>query len=190
MSEPGDPQRRVGEAPHEEVARVVRTGRIIVLAMAMGISLFTVVAAVLVAGDLVGGRIGPPDGGGSGGLLDREWTPLLLGVGAALLVMLFTAPLVRRAVWESGSPATAQLPGRWLTALIVASGIREGVGLLGIALGLLAESVPFVVGAGAATVAAFLIAFPRGEELDAAVRRSGGMVSRPPPSGPTSPRPR
>lgn len=167
-----------GEVAHGDVARVVRTGRTIVLAMAGGIALFTVVATVLVAG-------------GSMGAAGTLPSTLLVGVGIAVLVMLGTAPMVRRVLMESGSPAPPELPRRWFTSLLVASAVREGAGLLGIVLGLLAGSVPFIVGMGAASVASMLLAFPRGDELDAAIRRSPGeRISRRPPSGPTPSRPR
>jgi hypothetical protein len=180
MSESGNRDGRSGVTIQDEVARVVRTGRTIVLAMVAGIALFTVVASVLVAGEMAGE-----------GLSGRASGPLLIAVGVAIFVMFLTAPVVRRAVQEQGSPPPDRLPQRWLTALLVASAVREGAGLMGIVLGLLAGSVPFVLGAGVATVAAFLLAFPRGEELEAAVRRGGGgVVSRPPPSGPTPSRPR
>lgn len=176
MAGPTAPQE--GETPHEEVSRVIRTGRILVLAMAGGVAVFTVVATVLVAGGTLGASGTIP-------------SPLLLGVGFGVLIMLLTAPLVRRAILEAGPPPPAELPRRWLTALIVGSAVREGAGLLGIVLGLLAGSVPFIVGMGSAAVAALLLALPRGEELEAAVRRSGGaMVSRRSPSGPTPSRPR
>lgn len=187
MFEAGTSDVDTGLPSRSEVARVVRTGRTIVLAMAAGVALFTVVASVLVAGEMAGGLPGPGSEGGTEG----GWTVMLLGVGIAILVMLLTAPVVRRTVQESGPPTPAQLPNRWLTALIVASAVREGAGLLGIVLGLLAGSVTFIVGAGAVTVLAFLLALPRGEELEDALRRSGGgLVSRPPPSGPTPSRPR
>lgn len=187
MFSSGNPGGDSGAPSQTEVARVVRTGRTIILAMTGGIALFTVVASVLVAGEMAGGIPLPVSEGGTDG---AGWNPVLIAVGVAIFVMLLTAPVVRRAVQESGSPSPAELPNRWLTALLVASAVREGAGLLGIVLGLLAGSVTFIVGAGAVTVLAFLLSFPRGEELEATVRRSGGSVSRPPPSEPRPSRPR
>jgi hypothetical protein len=154
-------------ALRQEMDRVLRVGRLIVLAMVLGISAFAVVATVLQAGGAVEEGLVPP------GIL-----PLVAG---AVLILLFTAPIVRRAVWESAQPAVEELPQRWLTALIVASAVREGAGLLGIVLGMLAGSSFWIIALGGAAVAAMALTFPRGEELESEIRRRGGAPLRPAP---------
>ena len=160
-------------ALRHEMDRVLRVGRLIVLAMILGISTFAVVATVLLAGGAVEGGLVPP------GIL-----PLVAG---AVLILLFTAPIVRRVVWESAQPAVEALPQRWLTALLVASAVREGAGLLGIVLGMLAGSTVWIIALGGAAVAALALTFPRGEELESEIRRRGGAPLRPAPGSPLPP---
>jgi len=162
------------DALRQEMDRVLRVGRLIVLAMVMGISTFAVVATVLQAGGAVEGGLVPP------GIL-----PLVAG---AVLILLFTAPIVRRVVWESAQPPLEELPQRWLTALLVASAVREGAGLLGIVLGMLAGSTFWILAMGGAAVASLALTFPRGEELESEIRHRGARPLRAASGSPLPPR--
>jgi hypothetical protein len=138
----------------------IRTTRILVLAMVGGVMLFLLVALVLIqTGSGVAG----------GGSIPVAALP---AVGFAVLVMLLTAPVVQRTLSTvpAGAPA-GEAVGRWRTGVIVGSAVREGAGLLGIVAGLLAGSALWVLVLGGASILSLLLALPRGEELEADLRR-------------------
>jgi hypothetical protein len=64
--------------------------------------------------------------------------------------------------------------GRWFTATIVAMALREGAGILGLTLSLLAGSATWAVAFGVASVAAMILSWPRGEDLRERLRRLPG----------------
>ncbi|HSR43033.1 MAG TPA: hypothetical protein VLL48_12690 [Longimicrobiales bacterium] len=94
----------------------------------------------------------------------------LVGLVAALLLVL--APVVRRRILAAGRPEDrGELTALWIRGSIAGLAVREGAGLLGITISLLAGSVPWILGFGLASVAAMGLAWPRGEELREAIRR-------------------
>lgn len=143
-----------------DLARALRTTRILVLAMTVGVALVLVGALVLLRSgrDLVSGETLPAGA--------------LPGVGIAVLVMLLTAPVVQRTL-GSAPPGSAppDALGRWRTGVIVGSAVREGAGFLGIVAGLMAGSAPWMLALGGASILSLLLALPRGEELEADLRR-------------------
>lgn len=142
-----------------DLDRALRTTRILVLAMAVGVVVFLVGALVLLrSGSGIGGGALP--------------TGALPGVGIAVLVMLLTAPVVQRTL-ATAPPGSAppEALARWRTGVIVGSAVREGAGFLGIVAGLLAGSAPWMLALGGASILSLLLALPRGEELEADLRR-------------------
>lgn len=146
----------MSSGPDFEATR--RKLRFLVLAMAVGVLLFAGVAVWLVAG----GALGTPE----------PLPPGIVGmVAVGVLVMLLVSPVVERklAAVPAGSDAALRLR-RWSTATIVGSALREGAGLLGVALASMAGSIPWVLAFGGISAGAILLAFPKGEEVEAALR--------------------
>ena len=149
-----------GDATVEER---IRAAQIVVAALAMGVLTFTGVVVGLVAT----GGTAPVAGAGMASL------PLYGAPVAAILLAL--APVVRRRILDSG-PARdrAQAVGRWSTATIVSMALREGAGILGLVLSLLAGSATWAVVFGVASVGAMVLSWPRGDDLRERLRRLPG----------------
>jgi hypothetical protein len=141
----------------------IRTLQVIVAALATGVFTYTTVAVGLISTGALG----------TGGVTLGTAAPGAVALGVALLFAL--APVVRRRVLHAGPAADGdQILARWFSASLVAMALREGAGLLGITVSLLAGSVPWVLGFGLASVAAMGLAWPRGDEVRDRVRRAGG----------------
>lgn len=142
-----------------EVEKRVRQLQIIVGAMAGGVFLYTIVAAALVMGGIMGGD------GAFGNIV-----PPLTALVVVLLLAL--APVVRRRMLESGRAAdTDEVVQRWGNATIVGHALREGAGLLGVTIGLVTGSVAWILGLGVVSLTAMLLGWPRGDEVQQHVRR-------------------
>ncbi|HZD06018.1 MAG TPA: hypothetical protein VE173_14000 [Longimicrobiales bacterium] len=139
----------------------MRTVQIIVLALVLGVVMFTGVAVAMIVAGLMS----------SGGEL---FGPGFLGfVALVVAVLLVLAPLLRRRVLESGeSPQDEDaVLDRWMTATVVGMAVREGAGLMGVALALVSGSIPWTLIFGLASAAAMVLGWPRAEEVRERIRR-------------------
>ena len=140
----------------------IRAAQIVVAALAMGVLTFTGV----VVGLVMAGTIGVPAPA-------LASLPLYGAGGAALLLAL--APVVRRQILGAGAPKDRDtVIGRWFTATIASMALREGAGIVGIALSLVAGSATWAVVFGVASVGAMVLSWPRGDDLRERLRRLPG----------------
>jgi hypothetical protein len=147
----------------QTVEQRIRAAQIVVAALAMGVLIFTGVVVGLVA---TGGMITGPDP-------DLASLPLYGAPVAALL--LAVAPVVRRRILDSGpAPDRPSAVARWSTATTVSMALREGAGLLGLVLSVLAGSATWAVVFGVASVGAMVLSWPRGDDLRERLRRLPG----------------
>jgi hypothetical protein len=138
----------------------IRTAQIVAGGLVMGVLTFTAVVVALV----VTGAMGSPPAAGLASL------PVFGAFGAA--VLLVVTPVVRRRILETGPAGDRDtVVGRWFTATIVAMALREGAGILGLALSLVAGSATWAAAFGVASVAAIILSWPRGEDLRERLRR-------------------
>lgn len=145
--------------PSSEVDQTARTVTILAGAFAASVLAFAVVAAVLVASGVFSE--------GSPAILE-----LLPIIGVTLLALPVAAPVVGRKIIEAAGDTVDEVLQGWTQGHIVAMAMREGMGLAGITLALVAGSVPWIVGFGAVSLAAILLGWPRRTELEERVRRA------------------
>jgi len=141
----------------------IRKAQTLVAALAMGVLTFT----GFVVGVVATGTMPPATDAGLASL------PLYGAPVAAILLAI--APMVRRRILDSAperDPSTAV--ARWFTATIVSMALREGAGLLGLVLSLLAGSATWAVVFGVASVGAMVLSWPRGRDLRERLRRIPG----------------
>jgi hypothetical protein len=140
-------------ADDTEVARAVRQARVMTLALAGGVATFAVVVAFLLAGEAAADWTGT---------LEPSVLPWAAG-GAVLL--LFLAPGLGRRIARAAAPDQAAVIQAWTAGTLVATGLREAVGVAGLVLGLLAGSLPWALGFASVSIATMLLAWPRPEAL-------------------------
>lgn len=149
MSDPGGIEQRI------------RTVQIIAFALVLGVLMFTGVAVAMILAELMT----------TGGEL---FGPGFLGfVALVVALLLVLAPMLRRRVLESGErPTDADaVLDRWMTATLVGMAVREGAGLMGVALALVSGSLPWILAFGLASAAAMILGWPRAGEVRERIRR-------------------
>lgn len=144
--------------PSSEVDPTARTVRVLAGAFAASVLAFTVVAAFLVASGVFSE--------GSPAILE-----LLPVVGVTLLALPVAAPFVGGKIRDAAGDTVDEVLQGWTQGHIVAMAMREGMGLAGITLALVAGSVPWIVGFGSVSLAAIALGWPRRSELEERVRR-------------------
>jgi len=145
--------------PSSELDPTVRTVTILAGAFAASVLAFMVVAAFLVAIGVFSE--------GSPAILE-----LLPVIGITLLALPIAAPFVGSKIADAAGDTADEVLQGWSQGHIVAMAMREGMGLAGITLSLVAGSVPWIVGFGAVSLAAILLGWPRRSELEEQVRRA------------------
>jgi len=153
--------------PSSELDPTARTVTILAGAFAVSVFLFMTVAAVLVAGGIFA----------EGNQAILELLPVL---GITLLALPLAAPVVGTKIIEAagdtgdetGGDTVDEVLQGWSQGHVVAMAMREGMGLTGITLALVAGSVPWIVGFGAVSLATILLGWPRRSELEERVRRA------------------
>lgn len=141
----------------------IRTAQTLVAALATGVLTFT----GFVVGVVAMGTMPPAADAGMASL------PMYGAPVAAILLAL--APMVRRRIIDSGAVTDRSTTvARWFTATIVSMALREGAGLLGVVLSLLAGSATWAVVFGVASVGAMVLSWPRGNDLRERLRRLPG----------------
>ena len=98
---------------------------------------------------------------------------VLAAVALAVALLLVLAPVLRRRILEGREPPgdADEVLSRWVGASILGMALRDGAGVLGVTAGLLAASVPWILGFGIAALAAMGLAWPRGDEVRERMRR-------------------
>lgn len=144
--------------PSSEVDQTARTVTILAGAFAASVLAFMIVAAFLVASGVFSE--------GSPAILE-----LLPVIGVTLLALPVAAPVVARKIIEAAGDTVDDVLRGWTQAHTVAMAMREGMGLAGVTLALVAGSVPWIVGFGAVSLAAIALGWPRRTELEERVRR-------------------
>lgn len=142
-----------------EVRERIRQARIIAGALMGGVGAYTIVAVVVVSLGILS----------SGGMFG---TTFLGFVALFVLLLLVLAPILRRRVLESGRPADAdEVLRRWMSASIVGLAVREGAGLFGVTIALVAGATPWILAFGLASLVAMGLAWPRADEVEERIRR-------------------
>jgi hypothetical protein len=149
------------EMEHEDQIRsLVKRLRILWGAMLLSVATFTGVVWVI----LRRGGIGRP--------LDPNLLALL-GVVVALALLL--APFVRRRLETASRGAGPdQIAQRWQIGWIVGQAIKEGVGLAGVVIGLLAGSTAWTLGFAVASLGSMIMTPPWEHELRLRIHRATG----------------
>jgi hypothetical protein len=154
--------------PDEITARVRRL-RVVWAAMLMSVALFTAVVWYLIAR---GGVRGAPD-------LD----PVLLGTLAVIVALgLLIAPMVRRRL--EAIPRVAlndEIVRRWEHGWLVSQAIKEGVGLAGLVIALLAGSPSWALGFAVASLGSMVMTPPWEHELRLRLHRADPSGGAQPP---------
>ena len=156
---PGD---ALSTAARADLERALRIVRVLTAALSLGVAVLAGVVVFLAGGELAVAD-GPP--------LDPG---LLPSAGGAGILLLGLAPVVGGRV-ASGGETRDEAVQSWLTGRILALALRDGVGVVGLAVGLLAGSVPWALGFAAASVASMALAWPRGDDLEDRLRRLSGV---------------
>jgi len=152
-----------GLLPEEMVERAVQQQRLIAVALMAGVAIFAgVTLFLLLAGEVQ---------------VDTGALPAAVLPAAALgaIVLMGMAPIVQRKVSEAPAGADGRtILERWRSANIVGLAIREGAGLTGIALSLVAGSVTWLLAFTFAALATMALAWPTRGEVEERLRRRVG----------------
>lgn len=142
-----------------EVDEAVQKLTILVAPLLAGVLIYTILAAYLVAS-------------GTFAAENQAIMEFLPFVAVGLAPLLVAAPFVSKKILDSADRTAAATLRAWRTAHITAMAMREGLGLAGVTLGLLAGSVPWIVGLGTASLAAMALGWPRRLDLEERLRKT------------------
>ncbi|MEL6429167.1 MAG: hypothetical protein AAFP22_07010 [Planctomycetota bacterium] len=154
-----DPKSQQDGAGHGPQAQPQSAGMLIVGALAMGVLVFTAVAAYLVTSGTMGGE-------GSG--LGLPAIPVAAGLSVVALTApflirpLLAAKVARRSRAAREEVESGRIPPELLSATIVAGAVSEAPGLLGATLALVEGDLTYLVPAGAAVITLLALLPTRG----------------------------
>lgn len=149
--------------PEPGVERRLRILQLICGALVAGIFLFGAVAVVLVA---TGAFAGAPD--------QVRGVPFYAFL-ALYLLLIGLAPIGQEKVARPPAGAgTEEVLDRYQQGVIVGFALREGPGLLGVVVGLLLASIPWIVALGGGAIFTMLRAWPRRARVEARLRAARG----------------
>jgi hypothetical protein len=147
----------------DQIRAVVKRLRILWAGMLMGVVTFAIVVWILIRR----GGIGRPMDSG-----------MMATLAVIVALVLLVAPLVRRRLETTRRGASpAEIAQRWQVAWIVGQGIKEGVGIAGLVIGLLAGSTAWALGFAAASLGSMIMTPPWEHELRLRIHRSTGSAA-------------
>jgi hypothetical protein len=112
---------------------------------------------------------------GKGGLeISKRLDPTLLGTLAVIVALgLLVAPLVRRRIEKAPRTAISdEIARRWETGWLVGQTIKEGVGLAGLVIALLAGATSWALGFAVASLGSMIMTPPWEHELRIRLHRA------------------
>ena len=146
-----------------EIDKVYGKTLVISLALPVGVVMFGVVGYVIVSSGSIE-SLGPPFG-----------TALLTAAAAVGLLVIFLVGRAVNAAQARGPLRSSADAIRWFSmTTLVPLAVREGVGLFGIVLGILAGSTSWIVVFTVGAVTSMFMAMPRQEGLEVLARRLNG----------------
>jgi hypothetical protein len=149
--------------PQDQITFLVKRLRILWGAMLLSVAMFACVVWVLVRR----GGIGRP-------FEQNQLT--VLAVIVALLLLL--APVVRRRVETTRRGASPdEIARQWQVGWIVGQAMKEGVGLFGLVIGLLAGSTAWVIGFAIASLSSMVMTPPWEHEIRLRINRATGTAA-------------
>lgn len=135
-----------------------RVLHIIVGSLILGVVLFAAVAAWLITSGTFADFISPIP---------------LEAVGVGVVALIFLAPVLAGKAKEAPPDADRDTVFmQFQTGTIVGMAVREGAGLMGGVLALLAGSLPWLVGLAGASVLSMVLAWPKRDELEERLGRA------------------
>ena len=148
-------QRETSTGPVTDVHSVLLRARILSGAMIGGVVTFAVVACALIAAGAL------PEGPSL-----RLTGTVLLGLFTAAVALVLAAPFVGQAAARSAPGGSGEQRAReFMTETVVTQAIREGAGLVGIAIAMLAGDVSWVLAFAFLSVVGQAWSWPREESL-------------------------